>query len=129
MPSLRSRDSKNTALATLRQVAGCERGSVTAEFALTLPAVVLLLAVGLGAITLAGQRVSLTGQAAEAARLAARGDTQLAQEILTKTGAHSAVSRANGILCVTLTATHSVGKLRLLPVSGKGCAAESTAAQ
>jgi hypothetical protein len=52
-----------------------ERGSVTAEFAAVVPAVLLVLACCLGAIQVVGQQVRLTDAAADAARSLARGDS------------------------------------------------------
>lgn len=54
--------------------AGSERGSVTAEFAIAVPAVVLVLAACLGAMTVAGAQVRLQDAAAAAARSVGRGD-------------------------------------------------------
>lgn len=51
-----------------------ERGSVTAEFAVLLPALLLVLAFCLGAVQLVGQQLRLSDAAADAARAAARGD-------------------------------------------------------
>ena len=50
-----------------------ERGSVTAEFAVALPAMLLVLLLAIGAIALATQRLSLSSAAAQMARLEARG--------------------------------------------------------
>jgi len=54
---------------------GDERGSVTAEFAVALPAVVLVIALAVAALSAAGQGVRLEQAAAQAARLAARGES------------------------------------------------------
>ena len=51
-----------------------DRGSVTAEFAAALPAVLVVLACCLGAVQVVGQQVRLTDAAADVARLLARGD-------------------------------------------------------
>lgn len=51
-----------------------DRGTVTAEFAAVVPAVLLVLALCLGAVQVSGQQVRLTGAAAAAARSLARGD-------------------------------------------------------
>ncbi len=53
---------------------GRERGSVTAEFAVLVPALLLVLGLCLGAVQLVGQQLRLTDAAADAARSAARGD-------------------------------------------------------
>ena len=47
---------------------------MTAEFAIALPAVVLLLGLSLGAVSISGGQVQAQGAAADAARAAARGD-------------------------------------------------------
>ena len=52
--------------------AGSDRGSVTAEVAVTLPAVVLVLACCLGALGAASQQIRLQDAAAAAARSAGR---------------------------------------------------------
>ncbi len=51
-----------------------ERGSITAEFAIALPAVVLVLAACLGAMTVVGAQIRLQDAAAAAARSVGRGD-------------------------------------------------------
>jgi len=50
-------------------------GTVTAEFATVLPAVILVLGCCLGAVTVIGQQVRLTDAAADAARALSRGDS------------------------------------------------------
>lgn len=57
-----------------RTGAGSDRGSATAELAVALPAVVLVLAACVGALQLAAVQVRLQDAAALAARAAARGD-------------------------------------------------------
>ncbi|AMB59385.1 TadE family type IV pilus minor pilin [Microterricola viridarii] len=56
-----------------RRLAG-SRGSVTAEFAVVMPALFLVLALCLGAVNLVGQQLRLSDAAADAARAAGRGD-------------------------------------------------------
>lgn len=53
-----------------------EKGSVTAELALAMPAVSLVIAITLGAFALQIERMKLVGVAAMAARAIARGETQ-----------------------------------------------------
>ena len=53
-----------------------EQGSVTAELALAMPAVSLIIAITLGAFALQIERMKLVGVAAMAARAVARGETQ-----------------------------------------------------
>jgi hypothetical protein len=52
-----------------------DRGSVVAEFAVALPAVALVLLLGIGALAAGARQVRLEDAAADAARLAARGES------------------------------------------------------
>jgi Flp pilus assembly protein TadG len=56
-------------------VAAGERGSVAAEFAVAMPAVLLVLATALGAVQVAGLQLRAQDAAADAARSFARGET------------------------------------------------------
>lgn len=58
-----------------------DRGTVTAELATCLPVLVLLLAVVLSAVSVAGGRVRAQDAAREAARAAARGDLAAARRL------------------------------------------------
>lgn len=109
---------------TLRRFAREERGAVTAEFALTIPAVLLILGIAVGSIFLAAERVSLVSLAGEVARLEARGDTVLASARLAEKPA-AAIERTNDgrILCVTAVSRPGPGLLAAVTVSGRGCAA------
>ncbi|CAB4560247.1 MAG: hypothetical protein F2550_02680 [Actinobacteria bacterium] len=53
-----------------------DKGSVTAELALAMPAVSLVIAITLGAFALQIERMKLVGVSAMAARAVARGETQ-----------------------------------------------------
>ena len=53
-----------------------DKGSVTAELALAMPAVSLVIAIALGAFALQIERMKLVGVSAMAARAVARGETQ-----------------------------------------------------
>ena len=57
-----------------RRGLGDDRGSVVAEFAVALPAVVLVLVLGAGALSAGARHVRLQDAAADAARLVARGE-------------------------------------------------------
>ena len=54
---------------------GDDRGSVVAEFAVALPAVVLVLLLGVGMLGAGARHVRLQDAVADAARLAARGES------------------------------------------------------
>jgi hypothetical protein len=91
---------------------GGEHGSVVAEFAVALPAVVLVLMLGAGALGASARHVRLQDAAADAARLASRGESDervhgvLADAIA---GATGDIEHRGDLVCVTATATVSVG--------------------
>ncbi len=96
-----------------------ERGSVTAEFATALPAVLLCLGLCVGAVQAAGQQARLLDHAAAAARLIARGDP--APE--PPSGAARAVVSEDELVCVTLSAPSGTAGLGALgvTVSARSC--------
>ncbi|MBN9612823.1 MAG: pilus assembly protein [Actinobacteria bacterium] len=110
---------------TARGRAWSERGAVTAEFAVAMPALLAVLLLALGAVLLAGHRVGLTSAAAELARLEARGDAQAAAARLAEFDGEVAVSRsrAGPLLCLTLRAHPGGGALSVIEISAEGCAA------
>lgn len=59
-----------------------ERGSAAAEFAVTMPAVLLVLAMTVGALGAAAHQVRLADAAADAARALGRGESAAAAEAL-----------------------------------------------
>lgn len=104
---------------------GRERGSVTAEFATVVPAVVLVLACCLASVQLAGQQLRLQDAAADAARSLARGDSATgALGHVGVAGVSLAQSRAGDILCVTLSARPRVplGALLGVTLKARSCA-------
>lgn len=113
-----------TPIGVLRGVLRDDRGAVTAEFAITVPAVILVLGVVLSALFLGAERIALTSLAGDVARLEARGDAALAAvRIGAFTGSPTIErERVGGILCVTATRGGS-GILAPLMVAGRGCAA------
>lgn len=82
----------------MRSVSGAERGSVTAEFAAVVPAVMLVLAGALVCLQLASQQLRLNDAAAVTARALARGDTAPTYE-----GAARETSQQGDLLCARLT--------------------------
>ena len=101
-----------------------ERGSVTAEFAAALPAVVLLLALALGALAAGSMSVRLQDAAGLTARALARGDPpDAAQSIAGALVPGVAVSRhdRSGLVCVLLT-TRAPGALSGLQLRAESCA-------
>jgi Flp pilus assembly protein TadG len=104
-----------------------ERGSVTAEFAMAIPVVVLVLACCLGAIQVASQQVRLTDAAADAARTLARGDpprVAAARVHRVASSAAMSTSTSGDFVCVRLSAPAGFGLAALagVRVRASGCA-------
>ncbi|WJL96220.1 TadE family type IV pilus minor pilin [Microbacterium sp. ET2] len=86
---------------------GGDRGSVVAEFAVALPAVVVVVLLSVAALTVSAQQVRLQDAAADAARLAARGeDGERIHGAIGAgvPGARSTVSHEGDLVCVSATA-------------------------
>lgn len=104
---------------------GGDRGSVAAELALALPAVVLVLALGAGALGAAARQVALQDAAADAARLLGRGeDAGRAAEALGRAAPGALMSSTNSgdLVCVTASAVVAVGSLISMPLHASSCA-------
>jgi hypothetical protein len=101
-----------------------ERGSVTAEFAAALPAVLLCLALCIGAIQATGQQARLLDHAATAARLIGRGDAAPRAP----DGATRRVGVDDGLVCVTVTAPSGGAGLGALGLtaSARSCVLDDT---
>jgi Flp pilus assembly protein TadG len=100
-----------------------ERGSVTAEFAVVMPALMLCLGICIGAINIAAQQVRLIDAAAVAARLIGRGDD--AATVITASGAREFdSSTVDGLVCVRLAVTHSLAGFEAfgIPSEANACA-------
>lgn len=97
---------------------------MTAEFALTLPIVIAVLALILGALTLATQRVLITSVAAEISRHEARGDLAAANEQFQRLpkGANIRRSDTEHLHCVAITTGVNSGPLKALSVEVESCA-------
>lgn len=114
------RECKTSVSATLQ----CERGAVTAEFAVVLPAVLVIFVLAVSAILLGAHRVVLTSAAAEIARLEARGDVSAAQGRLVELSGVTVEREQRGRLhCVALRSRPAGGLLSAVEVSASGCAA------
>lgn len=105
--------------------AEAQRGSVSAEFAAVIPAVLLVLAICLGALQLAGTQLRLQDAAADASRSLARGDgeataaTRVRQAV---PGAALSVRHTGDLVCVEARASGGVGAIFGLTVTAAGCA-------
>src|SRR5690606_25593555 len=102
-----------------------ERGSVTAEFAAVIPAVLLVLACCLGAVQVATLQLRLQDAAAVAARALARGDSVAVDSLVV--GATASAKREGPYVCVTARVSSSIGGglLGAISLSARSCAAAS----
>lgn len=102
-----------------------DRGSVSAELALALPAVVLAFLLGAGALGAASRQVALQDASADAARLLGRGEGQgAAARVVQATvpGAGMTSSFSGDLVCVSASLDVSVGSLIRLPLRASSCA-------
>ena len=102
-----------------------ERGSVTAEFALVLPVLVVLLALGAGLLSASSARVRLEDGAADAARVVGRGEGDgSAAAIVARSvpGAGVSIARDGDFVCVTATATIRIVGAIPAPMTARSCA-------
>lgn len=105
--------------------AASDRGSVTAEFAAVIPAVLLVLACCLSGVQIATLQLRLQDAAAVTARAVSRGDAIAVTSLIP--GA-TAISRREGpLLCVTATVSSPIagGMLGTIPLAARSCAAAS----
>ncbi|MEZ3162117.1 TadE family type IV pilus minor pilin [Microbacterium sp. BWT-B31] len=97
-----------------------DRGSVVAEFAIALPAVVLVLVLGAGALAQGGRQVRLEDAAADAARLVARGEDPARAVSLVLgavPGAEVTVQARGDLVCVVAAAPGLPSLFRSVPVT------------
>lgn len=105
----------------MRPRLGDDRGAVVAEFAVALPAVVLVLVLGVGALAGASRQVRLQDAVADAARLSARGESeQRVREAVATTVEEASVevSSRGDLVCVSASAPALFG----VRVTASGCA-------
>jgi hypothetical protein len=102
-----------------------EKGSVTAEFAIVLPAVIIVLGVALSVLAIQTSRIGLVGLAAESSRALARGESEaLIQQLLQGVGLEDSVTSKTSYLdqsiCVELAQiNHIKGLGELFPIEVK----------
>ena len=106
----------------MRRGFGDDRGSVVAEFAVALPAVALVLLLAAGALGACARQVTMQDAAADAARLAARGEPGAAPTAVSSAvpGADVAIQNRGDLVCVTVTAS-AAGALPIV-LSADSCA-------
>ncbi|BDZ51636.1 hypothetical protein GCM10025867_38770 [Frondihabitans sucicola] len=111
----------------LRRPWAADAGTVTAEFAVVLPAVLLVVAAALGVLGLATDAIRLADAAGVAARAAGRGDDALMGAAVAALSPGASVEVTRGALvCVRLTLSANLGPLsRAVPLSAQSCAPEA----
>jgi Flp pilus assembly protein TadG len=95
---------------------------VVAEFAVALPAIMIVLALGIGLLGASARHVRLQDATADAARLAARGESDdrvLGAVRDAVAGASAAIQQREDLVCVTATAS---GAPLPLVLSASSCA-------
>lgn len=116
-----------TADATADAGVTAERGSVTAEVAIALPALALVLALCLGGVHAVGQHVRLQDAASAAARALGRGEPDsvaLDLVVASVPGATVAVDRQDELVCATASVSLVVAGARTpLVLGARSCAA------
>ena len=103
---------------------GDDRGSATVEFAVVVPAVVLVIALTAGCLAAAGRQVRLEQGVAQAARLAARGepaDRVAGIVAAVAGGAVDGVSDDGDLVCVSASAPTRL-PLPVPPLRARSCA-------
>jgi Flp pilus assembly protein TadG len=101
-----------------------ERGSVTAEFAVVAPAVVLVVVLTASLLLASGRQVRLEQAAAQAARLAARGEAEVRVRDAARAlvdGGRTAIAVDGDFVCVEVSVAHAV-PLPLAPLRARSCA-------
>lgn len=103
----------------------CEYGSVTAEFVLLLPGVIMILLLALSLLSLQIQRVQLVQLAADGARLVAIGgtDNEL-QELVAETNfsVDTGINYKNQMVCYQVSLVKKIFWIGILPISETQCA-------
>ncbi|MGZ0713031.1 TadE family type IV pilus minor pilin (plasmid) [Coraliomargarita sp. W4R53] len=105
-------------------VSAGDDGAVAAEFAVSLPAIVVVIVLAVGTLGACAQQVRLQDAVADAARLAARGESNERVDAAIAAAADGANGhierRGDGLVCVTATVLTAVS----IELSATGCALE-----
>jgi hypothetical protein len=102
-----------------------ERGSVTAELAIALPTVILVIFVTLAGFGLQVERMKLVGLAASSSRALARGETEVAvRGLLDEVDAEVAlaVEHLENHICARLSKRFYLAAIQEIEVSERQCA-------
>lgn len=104
----------------MRPVCPGESGAVAAEFAVTIPAVLLLLAVILGSVRVGAESIATVNAAADTARAWGRGEETSAGA--TAAGGTLDREEGEGMVCATLSRQASLIAGWGIPVVARSCA-------
>lgn len=100
-----------------------EHGSATAELVVCLPAVALLVITCIAGVNLASVRAGLQDAAADAARLAARGEPIAGRATVLAPGARIVIADSPGdMVCATASRQVSAGSLPSFELEASSCA-------
>ena len=100
-----------------------ERGSVTAEFAVALPAVVLVLGLALAAMQLVGEQLRLQSAVADVVRVLGRGEgATLADLQQAAPGATLTTTHPGDLVCARARAPAALGILSGIQLTASACA-------
>lgn len=102
-----------------------DRGSVTAELALALPAVVLVMLIGVGALGAGARQVALQDATADAARLLGRGESAgAASDVVSRAvpGAVMSSSAQGDLVCASSQIDFGVGSVIRVHLRASSCA-------
>ena len=105
-----------------------ELGSVTAEFAIILPSVILILLIGVQVLAIQSNRMKLIGLAAESARALARGeDTAVIEALVAERsmGSKTQVQFMDLSICVAISQNSRIAGLLEIPITERQCARKS----
>jgi len=104
-----------------------DHGAVTAEFALVLPAVFVVVAAAMAALGLATDAIRLADAAGIAARAAGRGDDAGVSAIVSALAPGSSVTITRGdLVCVRLAESAALGPVGgAVPLSSTSCAPDA----
>ncbi len=101
-----------------------DRGGATAELAVALPAVAVLIAVCVSGVALGGVQVAASDAAAQAARLIARGEPDGVGAVVAQVGVGSewTSSEHDGLVCVRITRTVPLAAVLPIELQAQQCA-------
>ena len=110
-------------MTALRRLLSGDSGSVTAEFALALPVVMMILAITLGSLSIQLERMKLVSAAAAISRAVGRGEPREKLQLLT-TGRQVTFKNTADMVCAEVSARFRLPGLPGfdLPISDTECA-------